>query len=1770
MATIVRSASASPQQVTVIVSGELLEGRNTFWTTTFTFELADSCDGGCSACKQSTGPAAPLGSATVENKLGPYVTFNLGAFSLHQTAGILLLNAQATSASLSTPNALCVPYIRSNATLLVDVVTNNDGVIAQVAAPEGLVNVAVVDAYQYQLQMFYSNNVTAKTNGFYGTNAPAFDTWTIQNPNGSGNNNQLVVTESATGNQFTYTYTTVNGVNQWQLTDGGGIRTIASWQAQDPVQSNVTNVFTQVLSGNQCVKMTQEGYIQLDSSSITVLSSQIDGQGPTTNITTYAYYSPNSLQQVNYPNGNWEYYVPDYDNPWRVSIKYAAFGNSSPPSNGGPPDIVANPYIETDYDYDAVVSGDDDSLQPSLARTEITSWPVNDGGNWTMQEISRIYRSVPSTNEVDEYLCPTPGANWNDPANLITRTFRYVNQNDPSTFNQIQWQVRPDGTATIYNYQEDVNGLLTNIVISTGQPDSITAPTTILNGSQTQKALNTCGQVTSVASVVITNGTTGLLLSQETYTYTDPLQLDYYVVDLANRTYKYFYSCCGLGSTTDPDGVIVNYTYDNLKRQVATTTQRGSSQKRVTVTNILDAADRVLTTRRIATGGGNITLNQFQYDVLGRVICETNALGGVTTHTNVLVNNQVCITNIFPDGGTRIEVYYSDGRLQSLSGTAVAPVQYQYGAEQDDGIWRAFTLQTKPDANGGTSEWIKTYTDGAGQLYKTVYPGPNGNNAVALSWFNAQGQLTNQLDPDLVSTLFAYNAKGERVLTAVDMDQNGNIDFGGVDRITFTTNDVTTDHGANVLRTSVYVWSTLNGATSNLIATTETSTDGLKTWNTVWNNGVGTVSQTTTVYGNQGYRYLTNTAPDGSCTATVYQYGLLNSIIRRDSTGTQLSRTTYGYDSYFRQITANDFRNGTTTYSYNNADLITSVTTPNPGTMGGLPQTTITSYNNMLQATNVLNPDGTSVVNTYDLTGVLAGTSGSRTYPVAYTYDAQGRMKTLTTWTNYPSGNPAITTWNYDIYRGWLTNKTYADATGPIYGYTAAGRLAQRAWARGTNTVYSYNNGGDLSAITYSDSSPGITYTYDRLGRQTNIVQNGMTTTRIYDSANNLLSESYSGGPLAGLAVTNIYDQYLRRTNLSAGYQQSELSSINYAYDNASRLKTVTDNTGATAYSATYNYLANSPLVSNIIFMQASTPVMTATKSYDYLNRLGQMSSATSGGLTVSFGYSYNSANQRTRTTLADYSYWLYNYDSLGQVISGHKFLGDQTPAAGQQFDYTFDTIGNRRQTLAGGDQNGGNQRSASYTITNLNQYTQRTVPGYADLMGLSFATNTVTVGGQTAYRKGEYFRDQLPVSNGSTPVWTNIVVSGTGQTSVTGGVFVAQSPEHFSYDADGNLIQDGRWIYGWDAENRLVSLTPSTTVGPQISLKFEYDSQGRRIHKQVWPPGGSNPTNDVLFLYDGWNQVAELNATNGAIIRSFMWGLDVSGSTQGAGGVGGLLKVTYNGTQTTNCLVAFDGNGNLSALVNASDGTAVAQYEYGPFGELLRATGPMAKANPFRFSTQYQDDETDLLMYLHRPYSASTGRFLSRDPIGEPGFELLRRKIPSAVAGGPNRYLFVNNDPVDKSDALGLQIWTGTTIDMAINTCLQGPNPAACLAELLEDADLTAAQRAVIKGLMEKAKRVGACYAIYAEYKAAEKIGAGCVAGLTCEEYKKKVAGITAEVAGRAAWLGRKCDDVCPGSIKSKGGSKGSAAGHAKELAEKTVYLGKCAALMKAACGEE
>ncbi|MGE9269527.1 MAG: RHS repeat domain-containing protein, partial [Verrucomicrobiales bacterium] len=137
---------------------------------------------------------------------------------------------------------------------------------------------------------------------------------------------------------------------------------------------------------------------------------------------------------------------------------------------------------------------------------------------------------------------------------------------------------------------------------------------------------------------------------------------------------------------------------------------------------------------------------------------------------------------------------------------------------------------------------------------------------------------------------------------------------------------------------------------------------------------------------------------------------------------------------------------------------------------------------------------------------------------------------------------------------------------------------------------------------------------------------------------------------------------------------------------------------------------------------------------------------------------------------------------------------------------------------------------------------------------------------------------------------------------------------------------------------------------------------------------------------------------------KSFLWGQDLSGSMQGAGGVGGLLSVTDDSSGDV-FYATYDANGNVSEYIDET-GAIAAHYEYSPFGRVIASTGSPDDFD-FRFSTKYQDNETNLLYYGFRYYNPETGRWLSRDPIAE--------------RGGLNLYAFVGNNGVNWVDILGL-----------------------------------------------------------------------------------------------------------------------------------------------------
>ncbi len=135
------------------------------------------------------------------------------------------------------------------------------------------------------------------------------------------------------------------------------------------------------------------------------------------------------------------------------------------------------------------------------------------------------------------------------------------------------------------------------------------------------------------------------------------------------------------------------------------------------------------------------------------------------------------------------------------------------------------------------------------------------------------------------------------------------------------------------------------------------------------------------------------------------------------------------------------------------------------------------------------------------------------------------------------------------------------------------------------------------------------------------------------------------------------------------------------------------------------------------------------------------------------------------------------------------------------------------------------------------------------------------------------------------------------------------------SYDDDGNMTSgplpanvNANSTLTWDGENRLIQ----AQVSGGGTVTYAYDSQARRIAETV----GSATT---VYVYDEWNPIAEYAGTY-TLTKTYTWGLDLSGSLQGAGGVGGLLSVTDHGSLSTDHFYpAFDSNGNVSEYLDGA-----------------------------------------------------------------------------------------------------------------------------------------------------------------------------------------------------------------------------------------------------------
>jgi RHS repeat-associated protein len=217
------------------------------------------------------------------------------------------------------------------------------------------------------------------------------------------------------------------------------------------------------------------------------------------------------------------------------------------------------------------------------------------------------------------------------------------------------------------------------------------------------------------------------------------------------------------------------------------------------------------------------------------------------------------------------------------------------------------------------------------------------------------------------------------------------------------------------------------------------------------------------------------------------------------------------------------------------------------------------------------------------------------------------------------------------------------------------------------------------------------------------------------------------------------------------------------------------------------------------------------------------------------------------------------------------------------------------------------------------------------------------------------------------------------------------------------------------------------TVNSNRLQILFTYDYMGRRLEKTVYAWNGSafgtSPVRQTCYVYDGWSLKAELTGTL-ALQRAYTWGKDLSGSVGGANGIGGLIGVKFytNAVVSVYGFAAYDGNGNVMALVNAADKSLAARYEYSPFGELLRTSGQYAHLNPIRFSSKYNDEESSLIYYGYRYYNPATGKWLNRDPYNgrKQEYGCIGTSKAELQPGGLNLYGFVANRPLAGFDPDG------------------------------------------------------------------------------------------------------------------------------------------------------
>ena len=479
---------------------------------------------------------------------------------------------------------------------------------------------------------------------------------------------------------------------------------------------------------------------------------------------------------------------------------------------------------------------------------------------------------------------------------------------------------------------------------------------------------------------------------------------------------------------------------------------------------------------------------------------------------------------------------------------------------------------------------------------------------------------------------------------------------------------------------------------------------------------------------------------------------------------------------------------------------------------------------------------------------------------------------------------------------------------------------------------------GNLLKSTYANGWE-VAYTYDNLDRVTEVKASKDGT-------------SYTIGRY-------IYDKLGRVARFVDG--QVSGKSCTYGYDLTDRLCEAVFDDG-TAYRYTYD--ANDCLVKEV----QTTPdgVRTVTRGYDAdsretavacgsarvektFDKLGRLSSIRRNGGKHTTAYTYETASDggqtgRIKTVKNGSGTWEYAYDAWGNVSKATE------NGSADSHTYTYDAQGQlTREYDPDKKLYLGYQYDAGGNLTEVRSY-----PAGAE--GGPEGTGTVL----KTFAYGSTWKDQL----------ASVTMDG--------------KTRNFTYDANGNLLNGGKYTYSWTKGSLLEKVT-----GDGLEAVYTYDASGIRTSKKV------NGTTTEYLTAGG----SVLSEKKNGVWQHYLYD-----------GSGQLMAIRYKGADY---YYIRDGLMTITGLVDAN-GAAVVNYRYDSWGRLLGITGSLAetlgKDNPYRFKGYYYDEETGMYYLKSRYYQPEICRFISADDIS------IMLDNPMSL-WDKNLYVYGDNDPVNKKD---------------------------------------------------------------------------------------------------------------------------------------------------------